>query len=68
MYPLAAAGNPSATTFVNASDQPLDMVFSDTDQFFEDLSRVIQKEPAERLTSIERFQLASIGIEPAVCA
>jgi len=63
VYPLAAAGNPSATTFVNASEQALDLVFSDTEQFFEDLARVIQREPAERLTVTERFQLASVGIE-----
>jgi hypothetical protein len=63
VYPLAAAGHPSATTFVNASEEPLDMVFSDTEQFFADLAQVIQREPAERLSPIERFQLASIGIE-----
>jgi len=63
VYPLAAAGNPSATTFVNASEHSLDLVFSDTEQFFEDLARVIQREPADRLTPTERFQLASIGIE-----
>jgi hypothetical protein len=48
---------------VNASEQPLDLVFSDTEQFFEDLARVIQREPADHLTTMERFQLASIGIE-----
>src|SRR5688572_211955 len=63
VYPLAAIGNPSPTAFVNASEHPLDLVFSDTEQFFEDLARVIQREPAERLTPTERFQLASIGIE-----
>jgi hypothetical protein len=63
VFPLAAAGNQSPQAFVNAAEEPLDLVFSDTEQFFDDLARIIQREPAERLSTAERFQLASIGIE-----
>ena len=63
IYPLAKAASPPAMTFVNGSGQPIDTLFSDTDQFFDDLAEIVEHEPAANLTSPELFQLATIGIE-----
>jgi len=63
IYPLAKATNPPSMTFVNGSGQPIDTVFADNDQFFHDLADIVEHEPSANLTSPERFQLASIGIE-----
>lgn len=63
IYPFAQANNPPATTFVNGSRQPVDTLFSDSTQFFDDLAGLIEREPYEIIPSHERFQLAAIGIE-----
>lgn len=63
VYALADARQPAPATFVNASEQPLELVFPETEQFFDDLAQVIEREPAERVSAAERHQLASIGIE-----
>ena len=63
IYPLAKASNPSAMTFVNGSHQEIDTIFSDSDQFFDDLAWLIEREPHDVIPSHERFQIAAIGIE-----
>ena len=63
VYSLSEAANPPAMTFVNGSHQEIDTIFSDNDQFFEDLAWMIEHEPHDVLPSHERFQLAAIGIE-----
>jgi hypothetical protein len=63
IYPLAQAANPPAMTFVNGSHQEIDTIFSDSDQFFDDLAWMIEREPHDTIASHERFQLAAIGIE-----
>lgn len=63
VYSLSEAANPPAMTFVNGSHQEIDTIFSDNDQFFEDLAWMIEREPHDVLPSHERFQLAAIGIE-----
>lgn len=63
IYPLAQASQPPAMTFVNGSGKQIDTIFSDHGQFFDDLACIVEVEPAELLTSNERFDLAAIGIE-----
>ena len=62
-YPLSQLSNPPAMDFVNGSGVEVDTIFADNFKFFEDLSELVEKEPADRLQSHERFLLASIGIE-----
>lgn len=63
IYPLARAGDPPGMTFVNGSGKEIDTIFSDSYQFFADLAWLIEREPADVVSSHERFQLAAIGIE-----
>jgi hypothetical protein len=63
IYPLSQAGNPPANVFFNGSRQEVDTIFSDSGQYFADLAWMIDREPADRIPSHERFQLAAIGIE-----
>ncbi len=63
IYPLAQAAYPPAMTFVNGSHQEIDTIFSDSDQFFDDLAWLIEHEPHDVIPSHERFHLAAIGIE-----
>ena len=57
------ASNPPVMTFANGPGVEVDTIFSDNFKFFEDLAELVEKEPAEKLQSYERFLLASIGIE-----
>ena len=63
IYPLSQVANPPKMTFVNGSHQEIDTIFSDSGQFFDDLSWLIEREPHDVIPSHERFQLAAIGIE-----
>jgi hypothetical protein len=63
IYPASKASNPPAMTFVNGSGQPIDTIFPDTDQFFDDLATIAATEPPANFSDLDRFQLASIGIE-----
>ncbi len=62
VYPLDRAVNPPKTTFHNVSGMFVNTVHSDDFQVFIDLNQLIQEEPADAISEIERFQLASIGI------
>ncbi|HVJ21818.1 MAG TPA: DUF1254 domain-containing protein [Polyangiaceae bacterium] len=64
VYPLAKAAAPPPTTLVNGSGQRIDTIFPDTDQYFVDLATIFATEPASNFSTLERFQLAAIGIEP----
>ncbi len=63
VYPLAKAANPPEMTFLNGSGQRIDTLFPDTDQYFDDLATIVETEPATNFSTLDRFQLASIGIE-----
>ncbi|MGH7676946.1 MAG: DUF1214 domain-containing protein [Gemmatimonadaceae bacterium] len=63
IFPLARAANRPATTFLNGSDRDIDTVFCDGYEFFEDLARLVEQEPADVLSSRERFFLSAIGIQ-----
>jgi hypothetical protein len=63
IYPLSKADAPPPTAFVDASQQPVDTLFSDDARFFDDLAWIVEREPADRFSDGDRFQLAAIGIE-----
>src|SRR5262249_1892852 len=62
-YPLAKAGQPPKMEFLNGSGQSIDTIHSDTISFFEALSELVNEEPAEVFTPLERFYMQSIGVE-----
>jgi hypothetical protein len=63
IYPLRNASNPPPMVFVNGSQQPVDTLFNDTYESFEDLARIVAEEPEAAIPGLERFRLAQIGIE-----
>jgi hypothetical protein len=62
IYPLAAAANPPALTFVNASGRSLNTIHSTGFTFFEDVNDVVQEEPDEATDPETLGLLAAIGI------
>ena len=63
VYPLAQASSPPAMEFLNGSGQAIDTIHPDTIEFFEMLSQLVDEEPADVFTPLERFQMKAIGIE-----
>jgi hypothetical protein len=63
VYPLAKKASPPAMEFLNGSHQPIDTVHSDNFSFFETLARLVNTEPADVFTPLERFYMQAIGIE-----
>ena len=63
VYPLAKAANPPKMEFLNGSGKPIDTIHSDTITFFEMLAQLVNEEPAEVFTPLERFYMQAIGIE-----
>ena len=49
--------------FMNGSKQDIQTVFPDSFRFFELLAMLIEEEPLESFTRLERFQMQAIGIE-----
>jgi hypothetical protein len=62
IYPLAKAGNPPKTEFIDASNKSYNTVSPNDFGFYEDLNQVIQKEPLDSLDPETRGLVASIGI------
>jgi len=62
IYPLAKAGNPPKTEFIDASNKSYNTVSPNDFGFYEDLNQVIQKEPIDSLDPETRGLVASIGI------
>jgi hypothetical protein len=63
VYPLAKAADTPKMVFLNGSGQPIDTIHSDTIRFFEMLAQLVNEEPAEIFSPIERFHMQAIGIE-----
>lgn len=63
IYPLAAAGDPPAMSFLNGSGKAIDTIFPDTYEYFESLAALVEKEPVDVIPPSDRFLVASIGIE-----
>lgn len=62
IYPLAEAGNPPATKFINFSGMSYSTIVSNDISFFEDLNKLVQVEPIDAIGAEMRGQLAAIGI------
>ena len=62
IYPLAAAANPPALTFVNASGRSLSTIHAAGFTFFEELNDVVQEEPDDATDPETLGLLAAIGI------
>ena len=62
VYPLAKAAAPPPMEFMNGSRQDIDTVFPDTVGFFELLAMLVDEEPADNFTPLERFHMQAIGI------
>ena len=63
VYPLAQASNPPTMEFLNGSGQAINAIHTDTIRFFEMLAELVEAEPADIFTPLERFQMQNIGIE-----
>lgn len=63
VYPLNKSSNPPAMEFLNGSGKAIDTIHDDTITFFEMLAQVVDEEPAEVFTPLERFHLQAVGIE-----
>ena len=63
VYPLAKASSPPKMEFLNGSGKAIDTIHSDTITFFEMLAQLVNEEPAEVFTPLERFHMQAIGIE-----
>ena len=63
IYPLAAATNPPANTFVNVSDRDFCTVAAADYRFWELLNDIVQNEPVESCDPVTLGFFASIGIE-----
>ena len=63
VYPLAKASNPPTMEFLNGSGKAIDTIHPDTFAFFEMLAQLVNEEPAEVFTPLERFHMQAIGIE-----
>ena len=63
VYPLAKAASPPPMEFMNGSRQDIDTVFPDNVRFFELLAMLVDEEPQDNFSPLERFQMQAIGIE-----
>jgi hypothetical protein len=63
LYPLSAAGNPTATTFVDTIDAVFDATIPYDIRFFQSLDRMVKYEPWLPRDKAIIDQLRSIGIE-----
>ncbi len=57
IYPLAKVAEPPKMEFLNGSGQPIDTIHSDTIVFFEALAQLVNEEPVEIFTPLERFHM-----------
>jgi hypothetical protein len=62
IYPVSQASNPPETKFVNLSGKSLNTIQASDFEFFEQLNKVIQQEPADAADPEILGQIAAIGI------
>ena len=63
IYPLAKAANPLKMEFLNGSGKPINTIHPDTYSFFEMLAQLVNEEPPDVFSPLERFHMQAIGIE-----
>ncbi len=61
VYPLSKG--PQPMEFLNGSGKPIDTIHPDTIAFFEMLAQLVNEEPADVFSPLERFHMQAIGIE-----
>ena len=62
LYPLSAAANPPATTFVNTSGKQFNTISGNTFEFYNELNEAVQNEPADFVEPETVGLFAAIGI------
>ena len=62
LYPLSSTANPEPMQYVDGSGKAIDTIHPDNASFYEELDGVVQSEPADAFSPLERFQMESIGI------
>ncbi|HVT89167.1 MAG TPA: DUF1254 domain-containing protein [Tepidisphaeraceae bacterium] len=63
IYSLAKKDNPPKMEFLNGSGKEVDTIHSDNFSFYEQLAQLVNEEPADLFTPLERFYMQAIGIE-----
>src|SRR5262245_17293069 len=63
IYPLAKANEQPKMEFLNGSGKVIDTIHSDNFSFYQALAQLVNEEPAEVFTPLERGYMQSIGIE-----
>lgn len=63
IYPLAQAGRAPAMDFINGSGKVFNTIHANTFEFYEELHRVIEREPVSMLEPELRGLFAAIGIQ-----
>ena len=63
VYPLSEAADPPPTEFIGTTGSTVNTIHANNIEFFDEVDRVIQKEPVDFLDPELRGLLASIGIE-----
>ena len=63
IYALDKASSPPAMEFLNGSRQDIDTVFPDNFHFFQLLAMLVDEEPLDSFSPLERFEMQVIGIE-----
>jgi hypothetical protein len=63
VYTLAKAANPPKMEFFNGSEKAINTVHPDTIAFFEMLAQLVNDEPADVFTPLERFYMQAVGIK-----
>ena len=63
VYPLAKSADQPKMEFLNGSGKPIDTIHSDNFSFFEGLAQLVNEEPADVFTPLERFYMQAVGIE-----
>jgi hypothetical protein len=63
IYPLAQAGNPPPTNFVNVSGKAFNTIHATDFSFFEEVNAAVQEEPSSAIDPETLGLLAAIGIE-----
>src|SRR5690606_8116702 len=62
VYPLKEAANPPVTEFVNITGKSFNTIAPSDFSYFENLNKIVQKEPIHALDPESRGMLAAIGI------
>lgn len=62
IYPLAAADNPPAMKFINASGIPHNTIHANNYEFYEELNTVVQEEHGNAINAGPKGRLALLGI------